>query len=141
MCPRSQRNTDQATFYESRGFYNTLIHQCHEFHEMTGEIGDVILLHPLMCHSASRNSLRIPRIITNPPVSLRENFNFNRDDPEQYSLVERKTLQELGRDRLDGWKIQGEREAVTPARLKAQAEMKKQELERLQSALATPNAA
>jgi len=38
------------------------------FVELTGDIGDVVLMHPLMLHSASRNNLRIPRIITNPPV-------------------------------------------------------------------------
>lgn len=113
---------------------------CGVFHEMTGEIGDVILLHPLMCHSASRNSLRIPRIITNPPVSLKEPFNFDRDDPSQYSLVEKKTLKELGKDRLPGWKIQAERAPVVPERLKVQAEMKKKELERMQGGLVTPAA-
>ena len=48
------------------------------FHEMTGEVGDVILLHPLMLHSASRNGRRLPRIITNPPVALRHPFDFDR---------------------------------------------------------------
>lgn len=28
------------------------------FHEMTGNKGDVILMHPLMLHSASKNGLR-----------------------------------------------------------------------------------
>lgn len=100
---------------------------------MTGNVGDVILLHPLMVHSASVNSLRIPRIITNPPVSMKQPFNFDREDPSQYSIVERKTLHDLGKDRLQGWKIQGGREFVTPDRLKGQEEMKEQELERLQS--------
>lgn len=100
---------------------------------MTGNVGDVILLHPLMVHSASVNSLRIPRIITNPPVSMKQPFNFDREDSSQYSIVERKTLHDLGKDRLQGWKIQGGREFVTPDRLKDQEEMKEQELERLQS--------
>ncbi|KAK3104290.1 hypothetical protein LTR53_018525, partial [Teratosphaeriaceae sp. CCFEE 6253] len=37
------------------------------FVEACGEVGDVYLLHPLMLHSASNNSLRNVRIITNPP--------------------------------------------------------------------------
>jgi hypothetical protein len=90
-----------------------------------------------MVHSASINSLRIPRIITNPPVSLKEPFKFDRDDPSEYSMVERKTLQELGVDRLRGWKIIGEREAVVPERIRIQDEMKKRELERM-TALNTP---
>jgi hypothetical protein len=98
---------------------------------MTGNTGDVILMHPLMVHSASVNSLRIPRIITNPPVSLKEPFNFDRRDPKKYSLVEKKTLQALGVDRLKGWEIVGGREYIVPERLRAQEEMKKQELQRL----------
>ena len=50
------------------------------FHEATGETGDVYILHPFMLHSASRNLLRTLRIITNPPVSLKEPFNYNRAD-------------------------------------------------------------
>ncbi|KAF6766228.1 hypothetical protein DFP72DRAFT_865959 [Ephemerocybe angulata] len=63
------------------------IKKCQRFVELTGEVGD--------------NYLRIPRVITNPPVSLKEPFNFNREDPELYSLVERKTLLALGVERLD----------------------------------------
>lgn len=101
---------------------------------MTGKVGDVILLHPLMVHSQSVNSLRHPRIITNPPVSLNEPFNFDRKDPSQYSIVEQKTIHDLGQDRLRGWKIKGGRGAVVPERLKAQERMKEQELGRLKSA-------
>jgi hypothetical protein len=126
MIPRGQTALENGP-----GFYNSLIQQCHEFHEMTGNTGDVILMHPLMVHSASVNSLRIPRVITNPPVSLKEPFNFDREDPKQYSLVERKTLQALGVDRLKGWRIVGDREYIVPERLRAQEEMKKKELERL----------
>ncbi|KAJ5122456.1 hypothetical protein N7476_005921 [Penicillium atrosanguineum] len=112
-------------------FYDSIIQDSHEFHEMTGNVGDVVLLHPLMVHSASINSLRIPRIITNPPVSLNEPFNFDRNDPSQYSIVEKKTLHDLGQDRLTGWKIKGGREFVKPDRLKTQEELKEQELLRL----------
>lgn len=114
-------------------FYDNLIQNCSEFHEMTGNVGDVILLHPLMVHSASVNSLRNPRIITNPPISLKAPFNFDRDDPRRYSIVERKTLHDLGKDRLEGWRIKGGRQNVVPDRLKAQEVMKEQELERLKN--------
>ncbi|KAJ5939773.1 hypothetical protein N7466_002907 [Penicillium verhagenii] len=112
-------------------FYDSILKQCNDFHEMTGNVGDVILLHPLMVHSQSVNSLRIPRIITNPPVSLNEPFNFDRKDPSQYSVVERKTLQDLGKYRLRGWKIKGGRDSVVPERLKDEEKMRNQELERL----------
>jgi hypothetical protein len=107
-------------------------------------MGDVVLMHPLMLHSASRNLLRTHRIIINPPVSLKEPFNFTRSDPSEYSLVEQKTLKELakilndpsiekGLKFPDGtpWKITGERKSIIPARLKIHAEMRKKEEARL----------
>lgn len=104
-----------------------------DYVEATGEIGDVYLLHPLMLHSATNNSLRNVRIITNPPVSLRAPFDFDREDPGQYSLVERATLRMLGReDGLKGWKITQPREAVVPARVRIQEQMKREELKRLE---------
>ncbi|KAF2835882.1 hypothetical protein M501DRAFT_940996 [Patellaria atrata CBS 101060] len=104
---------------------------CSGFVEATGKVGDVYLLHPLMLHSASKNPLRRVRVITNPPVSLRENFNFDREDGN-YSLVERKTLNALGKDRLAGWKIKGGRQRIVPERVRIMEEMKKKELERLE---------
>ncbi|KAH7927759.1 hypothetical protein BV22DRAFT_1031378 [Leucogyrophana mollusca] len=103
---------------------------CSKFVEVTGEIGDVVLLHPLMLHSASKNHLRIPRIITNPPVALKEPFNFNRENPDDYSLVERKTLKALGVDQLD-YKITTERRGVVPLRVKIQQQMLEDEKKRL----------
>jgi Phytanoyl-CoA dioxygenase (PhyH) len=107
------------------------IQTCEEFHEVTGKPGDVVLMHPFMLHSASRNALRIPRIITNPPVLLKEPFNFDRENPDDYSLIEKKTLAALGKDRLPGWKITGERKVVVPARVRIQAEMRAAELKRM----------
>ncbi|KKA23677.1 Uncharacterized protein T310_2268 [Rasamsonia emersonii CBS 393.64] len=102
------------------------------FFEATGEVGDVYLLHPFMLHSASKNLLRNPRIITNPPVALKEPFNYNRSDPSEYSLVEQKTLRDLGRpEGLPEWKITAPRERLVPLRVKKQEEMKRKELERL----------
>ncbi|RVX69688.1 hypothetical protein B0A52_06332 [Exophiala mesophila] len=114
-------------------FYAT-IQTCDDssFHEMTGEVGDVILLHPLMLHSASKNGRRHIRIITNPPVSLKQPFEFDRADPSQYSLVELKTIQDLGGfDKFKGWKITGERKPVIPERLKMQLKMMEDEARRL----------
>jgi hypothetical protein len=103
-----------------------------------------------MLHSASRNLLREVRIITNPPVSLKEPFNYNRPDGN-YSLVEQKTLKDLGRpEGLPEWKITSKREMLTPARvqvshflpalvldltvLQIQEDMRQKELERLKQA-------
>lgn len=38
--------------------FRDLINKCEVFHEMHGNVGDVILMHPLMLHSASHNNLR-----------------------------------------------------------------------------------
>ena len=38
-------------------------------------------------HSASKNHLRIPRFITNPPVTLKEPLNLNRANPADYVRV------------------------------------------------------
>ncbi|KAK5125094.1 hypothetical protein LTR85_000768 [Meristemomyces frigidus] len=102
------------------------------FVEATGEVGDVYLLHPLMLHSASNNSLRQLRVITNPPVSLKEPFVFDRKDGSQYSVVEQKTLAALGQARLQGWQITGAREYILPERVRKQQEMREQENQRLQ---------
>jgi len=67
-------------------------------------------------------------------VALNEPFCFDRKNKDEYSLVELKTLKDLGMpDGLPGWKITGERRGWTPARVKRQEEMKKRELERLKS--------
>ncbi|CZS97415.1 uncharacterized protein RAG0_06505 [Rhynchosporium agropyri] len=102
------------------------------FQEATGEVGDVYLLHPLMLHSASKNFSRTPRVITNPPLSLKKPFCFDREDPSLYSLVEQKTLRDLGMEGgLKGWKITSERKPWISDRIRKKEEMKKLELERL----------
>ncbi|KAI1791345.1 hypothetical protein LXA43DRAFT_437878 [Ganoderma leucocontextum] len=90
------------------------IQTCKEFVELTGDAGDVLLLHPFMPHSASRNHLRIPRFITNPPVTLKAPLNLNRADPADYSLVERKVLRSLGVAALPEWQIAAPRRRFTP---------------------------
>ncbi|KAJ7238364.1 hypothetical protein C8J57DRAFT_1727618 [Mycena rebaudengoi] len=119
------------------GFFNSIVQtnglvSSASFHEMTGEVGDVYLLHPLMLHSASHNALRIPRIITNPPVALKEPFRLDPKDGE-LSIVEQKTLKELGRlEGLGGWHIEGGREYLEPNRIKVQADKKEKEKKRLE---------
>ena len=79
----------------------SLIRQCHEFEELTGDAGDFIILHPFILHASSQNVLGVPRIISNPPIVLKEPMNFNRPNPDDFSLLERATLHALGVDRLD----------------------------------------
>jgi hypothetical protein len=104
------------------------------FFEMTGNIGDVVFMHPLMLHTASKNLLRRVRVITNPPVSLKEPFNFSREKKEDYSLVELKTLRDLGMpDGLEGWKTTAPRKGWISQRVRDWEEMKRREQERLGS--------
>ena len=67
--------------------------------------------------------LRKVRVITNPPVSVKEPFVFDRKDGN-YSAVEKKTLAALGKERLDGWKITAERQRIVPERVRIQERMK-----------------
>ena len=99
--------------------YAELIGQCRDFVEMTGEAGDVVLLHPFTLHATSQNVLGVSRIITNPPLTLREPMNFNRPDANDFSLVERAVLRGLGVDRLD-FAPTAPRENVVPERVRKQ---------------------
>ncbi|KAK3692391.1 hypothetical protein B0T22DRAFT_12414 [Podospora appendiculata] len=112
-------------------WFNGVAQSCQGFVEATGQVGDIYLLHPLMLHSAASNAMRNVRIITNPPVSLKEPFCFDREDGN-YSLVEQVTLRALNKDRLSGWRITTPREQVIPERVRIQERMKLEELRRLE---------
>jgi hypothetical protein len=122
----------QSTAKEGLGFCSNLIKSCTEFHEMTGKVGDVILLHPLMVHSAAKNGKRMPRIIINPPVALRAPFNFDRMDESKYSLVELKTIKEIGAENGKRWKITGKRGRIVPERVRIQEQLRNEERQRLE---------
>lgn len=114
--------------------YNELVQECGEFVEVTGKVGDVYLLHPFMMHSASHNALRNIRIITNPPVALKEPHRFERLDGD-YSLVERKTMESVGgEEKLKGWRIKGDRERIFPEMWKDKEVMKREEVKRMEEA-------
>lgn len=81
--------------------FQALINQCAQFEEVTAQAGDFIIMHPFMLHASSQNVLRRPRFMSNPPVVLKEPMNLNRDNPEDFSLLERATLHYLGLERLD----------------------------------------
>ena len=83
------------------GGFGGLIDGCREFVELTGDAGDLIILHPFMLHASSNNHSGRPRFMSNPPVVLKEPLNYNRSDPDDFSLLERATLHALGLERLD----------------------------------------
>lgn len=108
--------------------YAELIGQCRDFTEMTGSAGDVVLLHPYTLHATSQNVLGVSRIISNPPLALREPMNFNRRGG--FSLVEQAVLRGLGTDRLD-FRPAASRERVVPQRVRDQQAREAAENQRL----------
>jgi hypothetical protein len=99
--------------------YAALIGQCRDFAELTGQAGDVVLLHPYTLHATSQNVLGVARVITNPPLALRAPMNFSRPGAGDFSLVERAVLRGLGVSRLD-FAPAAPREAVVPERVRRQ---------------------
>jgi len=110
--------------------FDDLIAQCDDFTEATGEAGDVFLLHPYVLHTRSQNVLRIPRIITNPPLTLGEPLRFDRPNPADHSLVERAVLRALDVDRYEFTPTRP-RESIVSPRIAAQKSMLAQEKQRL----------
>jgi hypothetical protein len=113
--------------------YDELIAQCSIFVETTGRLGDVVLMHPYMLHASSQNHRGAARLITNPPIALKEPMRFDRDDPAEHSPVERAVLRALGVERLD-YRPAGPREDVVPERVRRQERMREQEEARLAEA-------
>ena len=73
-----------------------LIEQCETFTELTGEAGDMVLLHPYMMHRVSINPSNRPRFIANMAPVLKEPMQFDRAQGEGYSLAELTVLNALG---------------------------------------------
>ena len=78
----------------------SLLAECHDFREATGEAGDVYLLHPFMLHAVGQNVLQRPRAITNLCYELNAPMNLSRPDGD-YSPVEAAVLRGLGVDHYD----------------------------------------
>lgn len=110
--------------------FSSLIHQCRDFIELTGKIGDVVLIHPFMLHASSQNHSGRARFITNPPVSLREPMQFNRENPADFSPVERAILRGLGVERLD-FQPTAPRERIVSEGMKRKQKMLEEEQARV----------
>ena len=105
---------------------------CTDFVEATGQVGDVYIMHPYMVHASSFNHSDRVRVITNPPIFLKAPMAFKRDNPADYSLVERAVLRGLGADDATGFDFQitNPREAVVPERVRIQQKMRDEENQR-----------
>ena len=113
--------------------FQAMVQECHDFVEITGRVGDVVLIHPYVLHTASQNVLGIPRFITNPPAHLREPMDFNRGDPADFSPVEQAVLRGLGVERYD-FQPTAPREKIVPERVRRQQRMLEEEKARLAAA-------
>ena len=76
-----------------------LIEQCIEFAELTGEAGDMALVHPYMLHRPCPNPSPRPRFIANAALVLEAPMRFHRPAAD-YSLVELAVLRGLGVESL-----------------------------------------
>lgn len=68
------------------------------FHEVTGEAGDVVLGHPFLFHTRGYKHGGPPRIISNTEAGLRERMNLRRLNFADYSPLERSIVQALAEE-------------------------------------------
>ncbi len=73
-----------------------MIMECSEFEELTGEAGDLAIIHPYMVHRVAGNPSGRARFAQFPSIKLSQPMQFQRDDPGEYSLSELVVLKELG---------------------------------------------
>ncbi|MXW52847.1 MAG: phytanoyl-CoA dioxygenase family protein [Gammaproteobacteria bacterium] len=122
-----------------------LIEQCNDFVELTGEPGDLALLHPYMLHRRAVNPTDRPRFIANLAIVLEEPMCFQRDQEDPYSLVELAVLTALDKSSLDH-EPANPREAFVPAPFRKEpdattrrAELKEEMRIMLESGVETPS--
>ena len=90
-----------------------LLDQCHDFQELTGNAGDMAILHPYMMHRVNRNPSDRHRFIANVAVVLNEPMRFIRSQDDKYSLTELAVLRALDNDGLN-FEPTTERRAYVP---------------------------
>lgn len=102
-----------------------MIQQCHRFEELTGEAGDMAVIHPFMLHRVSQNPTTRPRFIANMAVVLQSPMQFHRRDGDAYSLVELAVLHALNRSEFE-FNPSREPLAVRPGPFRKRKEMMEQ---------------
>ncbi len=100
-----------------------LIDQCSDFVELTGEPGDLAILHPFILHRRSINPTDRPRFIANLAIVLKEPMDFYRGPNDHYSLVELAVLRALSKSSL-GYAPANPREAFVPLPFRNEEETK-----------------
>ncbi len=77
--------------------FPSIIQKCKDFRELVGKAGDLYIIHPYMLHASSANHSGRPRVMSNPPVVLKEPLRLDRKRTD-LSLLEETTLRFLGTD-------------------------------------------
>ena len=75
--------------------FPAIIQKCHDFRELVGKAGDLYIIHPYMLHASSANHSGRPRVMSNPPVVLKEPLRLDQNRSD-LSLLEETTLRFLG---------------------------------------------
>lgn len=76
-------------------FQEVLSEPIGDFHEITGQAGDVVLGHPFLFHTRGYKHGGPPRIISNTEAGLRAPMNFRRSNAADYSMLEQSILRAL----------------------------------------------
>jgi len=107
------------------------VKQCSKFHQFEAKAGDTLLLHAHLPHATGPNYRRAHRVIANPHVTLKDPFNLNRSNPEDYSLVEQVILRSFGRTSIPEYIPTQPRERYYPKNYVAKFARVRGELERM----------
>ena len=110
-----------------------MIKECKEFEELTGEAGDLAIMHPYMVHRVAGNPSGRARFAQFPSIKLSRPMQFVRDEPSEYSLTELVVLKELGQLKLFAFATQADyvkypREDITPPPSRTEQEQRAIEL-------------
>ena len=110
-----------------------MIKECKEFKELTGEAGDLAIMHPYMVHRVAGNPSGRARFAQFPSIKLSRPMQFVRDEPSEYSLTELVVLKELGQLKRFAFATQADyvkypREDITPPPSRTEQEQRAIEL-------------
>ena len=110
-----------------------MIKECNEFEELTGEAGDLAIMHPYMVHRVAGNPSGRARFAQFPSIKLSRPMQFAREEPSEYSLTELVVLKELGQLKRFAFATQADyvkypREDITPPPSRTEQEQRAIEL-------------
>ena len=111
-----------------------MIKECNEFEELTGEAGDLAIMHPYMVHRVAGNPSGRARFAQFPSIKLSRPMQFAREEPSEYSLTELVVLKALGQLKRFAFATRADyvkypREDITPPPSRTEQEQRAIELE------------